>query len=294
MTKFICYGEVLWDLLLTGKVIGGAPLNVAYRLSSFGNETQLISKIGQDDYGHGIIDFLKQSNLNTNLIQTDKGLPTGIVKVTLDNTQSATYDIVNPVAWDNIELNKDNTTAVKNANVFIYGSLSARETQSRDTLLELLKLAKYKVFDVNLRAPHYNREGLITLMEAADFIKLNNEELHIIAGYYDCTTQNMEHQIKTIATKTHTKMICVTKGSNGAILYDDGKFYSHNGYSNKVIDTVGAGDAFLATLLHFKTQEIDLQNALNYACAMGALVVNTKGGTTLVGLDELIDFSGCA
>ena len=290
MTRFVCFGEVLWDVFPKGKIIGGAPLNVAYRLQSFGNNVQLISKVGQDVLGEKIISFLKESNLNTDAIQIDKNLSTGKVNIKLDSSKSATYEIVNPVAWDQIKLTNENKKAVKHADVFIYGSLCARERQSRHTLYELLQLAKYKVFDVNLRAPHYDKAILFKLMNSADLIKLNDEELNLISSYFEDNSLDIETQMKTIANKTNTQTICVTKGAQGAIILDGQNIYTHQGYQNHVVDTVGAGDAFLATLLHFKQTNIDLQKALHYATAMGALVVGSKGGTNFISLKDLLCF----
>ena len=155
--RIVCFGEVLWDLLPSGKVAGGAPMNVAYHANQLGIITQMISKIGQDELGKHLIDFLDKKGVDTSLVQTDHNSPTGTVNVTLNSSSSPSYEIVSPVAWDYIHTSKANKTAVKTADAFVFGSLSARNEASRNALLELLNIAKLKVFDVNLRKPHYSK-----------------------------------------------------------------------------------------------------------------------------------------
>ena len=117
----IAYGEVLWDLLPDGALPGGAPMNVAYHLQQWGIKAGMISRIGKDDRGDQLRDFLNKKGIDTHLLQTDEQLPTGIVEVTLDEGGHASYEIVEPVAWDNIHPEATATTAVKNANALIFG-----------------------------------------------------------------------------------------------------------------------------------------------------------------------------
>ncbi|MCB0426265.1 MAG: carbohydrate kinase, partial [Mangrovimonas sp.] len=181
MSKIICFGEVLWDVFSTHKKIGGAPLNVAIRLKSLNNEVNIISKIGNDSKGENLVAFIDKKGVGTKGIQVDKHYKTGKVKVMLNDKGSASYDIKFPRAWDHIELTEAAIDMVKSSNAFVYGSLVARNDDSRETLIELLKLASYKIFDVNLRPPYYTVELLIELMNKADFIKFNDDELFEIS-----------------------------------------------------------------------------------------------------------------
>ncbi|WP_372753521.1 carbohydrate kinase [Mariniflexile sp.] len=277
MKNIVCFGEVLWDVFPTHKKIGGAPLNVAVRLKSLDNNVSMISCIGEDSIGSEIVTFLKEKGVNTENIQVDKELRTGEVKVTLDAQGSASYEIEFPRAWDNMQLTEDAKKTAKWADAFIFGSLIARDCTSRNTLYELLKLAKFKIFDVNLRAPHYTTEVLVHLMKSADFIKFNDDEIFEIAKKLGFESQFLEQNILFIAKETNAKNICVTKGAHGAILYFNETMFYNSGYKVKVVDTVGAGDSFLASLIDKLLKGTAPQDAINFACAVGAIVASSEG-----------------
>lgn len=277
MVHITCFGEVLWDIFPTHKKIGGAPLNVALRLQSLDNDVAMISRIGDDPEGKELVDFIKKQGLNVENIQIDKKLKTGAVSVTLDQIGTASYDIKFPKAWDAIQLTDSARQAVATTDAFIFGSLVARNDSSRATLQELLQLAKYKIFDINLRAPHYTSAVLMHLMKAADFIKFNDDELFEIAKPLDSKKATIEEHILWIAKQTNTPSICVTRGPDGAILYYKDTFYYNTGYQVAVIDTVGAGDSFLASLINKLLKGTAPQTAINFACAVGALVAGSEG-----------------
>lgn len=292
MIKVTCFGEVLWDVFPTHRKIGGAPLNVAARMKSMQNDTSVISRIGDDEEGKGILEFLKSNQVDTSGIQIDSKYKTSTVEVTLDENGSASYEIVHPRAWDKIELTDQAVALVKNADAFIYGSLSSRDETTRATLYSLLKLAQYKIFDVNLRPPYYDIEVLNHLMKEADLIKFNDEEILEIANLLDSKAKTLEETILFIAATTQSQCICVTKGGDGAVLYFEGNFYYNTGYKVKVVDTVGAGDSFLATLISKLMKKTAPQDALDYSCAIGALVAGSEGANPRIDEKEIIDFIG--
>lgn len=277
MSKVICFGEVLWDIFPTHKKIGGAPLNVALRLKSFGNDVVLISSVGNDSHGSEILDFIESNHMSIDEIQINKQFKTSQVNVILDEKGSATYDIEFPCAWDYIQLKATSKSIINTSDAFIFGSLIARNNVSRETLFELIKHANFKVFDVNLRAPHYNMIHLNKLMNIADFIKFNDEELIEICGYHNFKSHDLEVLIKFISNETNTPNICVTLGSEGALLFRNNTFFKSDAYKVKVKDTVGAGDSFLATLISNLLNDNDSQKAINLACAVGALVASKDG-----------------
>ncbi len=287
MKNVICFGEVLFDCFSNGKSIGGAPLNVGLRLKQLGLETTIISRVGNDIDGEKIISFLQKNEINTDFIQVDKDYSTGIAKVALNPKGSATYDILNPSAWDNIEYENQLSSLVSKSDALVYGSLSCRNIKSKETLFELLKNAKYKVFDVNLRAPFYNKELLHKMMLKADFIKLNDDELYEIAALFGSPYSSMEKNIKFIATNTNTNEICVTKGRHGAVLLKGDRFSYHSGFRTNVVDTVGAGDAFLASLLYQLLENTSPTKALEYACAVGAIITSQKGATKPIKKEDI-------
>lgn len=288
MTKnVVCFGEVLWDIFPAGEKIGGAPLNVALRLNALDISSTIVSKIGKDQLGERLIEFVKEQGLQTQYIQQDPQFETGKVNVTLDQNGSASYKIAYPTAWDKIQANPLLEEKVSKADIFLYGSLIARDDVSHQTLLKLLSIAPYKVFDVNLRAPHYTNELLIDLMQKADFIKFNDEELNEISLAMGCDEKTLEGQLKFIAKQTNTKQICVTKGGDGALLLEDDHFYNHKGFKVDVVDTVGAGDSFLATLLEGLLTSKPPEVAIENACAMGAMVASNAGANPKITSEEL-------
>lgn len=288
--KAVCFGEVLWDVFPTHKKIGGAPLNVALRLNSFGIQTTIISKVGLDENGSDIKEFIAEQNNDIDFIQEGDNYKTGVVNVMINEKGNASYDIMYPSAWDKIQLTDEMKELVSKADAFVFGSLICRDEVSRTTLYALLDVAKYKVLDANLRAPYYTTEVLIELMSKADFIKLNDEELREISRELDSPFNSFEQNIKFIAKKTKAKHICVTKGEFGAVLYYDEKFYYNSGYFIKVVDTVGAGDSFLASLTMKLLKGKSPQKALNYACAVGALVAGQEGANPKISDVEIRKF----
>ena len=286
----VCYGEVLWDVFPTHKKIGGAPLNVALRMNSMGVKTNMISRVGTDSNGDEIVSFLKENELNVDEIQIGQEYKTGVVNVMINEKGNASYDIAYPSAWDKIEKIERMDKLINEADVFVFGSLASRDEVSRETLFSLLEKAKYKVLDANLRAPYYTKEVLTSLMLKADFIKLNDEELREISSELDSPYNSFEQNIKFIAETTNTKQLCVTKGEYGAVLYYNGKFYYNSGYFVKVVDTVGAGDSFLASLLLRLLRGKSPQKALNYACAVGALVAGQEGANPKISEKEIKKF----
>jgi fructokinase len=285
--KAVAYGEVLWDVFEDKKKIGGAPLNVALRMKTLGCEVAMISCVGNDEDGKAILNHVKQLGLQTDAIMQSETFPTGLVKVTLDERGSATYEINYPSAWDKIVLNNQAETLVINADVLIYGSLVCRDKVSRDSLEDLLQMNIYKVFDVNLRKPHYTYEVLERLMLSADFIKFNDEEILEISKALGSSFTSLEENIHFIAEQTHTKSICVTRGKHGALLFWKGQLYENEGYPVKVTDTVGAGDSFLASLITYLLTDKDPQTAIDFACAVGALVAQSAGANPEISFSQI-------
>jgi fructokinase len=289
-SKIVCFGEVLFDVFPTHTKIGGAPLNVGLRLASLGIETQIISRIGQDAKGKELIDFIERNDVSTAFIQTDSHFSTGEVTVKLDEKGSASYTINYPVAWDKIEATPEAHDIVSSSDAVVFGSLVCRDTASYQSLLSLLNVAKYKIFDVNLRAPFYTKELLSDLMNKADFIKFNDDELYEISAYLGSPYHSLEQNMQFIAEKTNTQHICVTKGSHGAVLFYNNQLFYNSGYKITVADTVGAGDSFLAGLLSKLLAGIAPQEAINFACALGALVAQEEGANPKISKESIKAF----
>lgn len=288
--RAVCFGEVLWDVFPEGERIGGAPLNVASRLSASGISTEIITKVGRDLKGKEIIDYLEKNNIGTEHVAIDNNYSTGKVQVSLNSKGSASYEITYPSAWDKIEFWDSMVKVVEEADAFVFGSLACRDEESRRTLLSLLPKAKYKIFDLNLRPPHYQKDLIVDLMYQADFIKFNDEELFEIAGMLNSPFNSIEQNLLFVSKQTSTGHICVTKGNHGAVLYLNDTLFYNSGFLVKVKDTVGAGDSFLASLVAKLLLNEDPQEALNYACAVGALVAGREGANPVLKNAEINNF----
>lgn len=285
--RIVCFGEVLFDVFPTGRRIGGAPLNVAFRLSSFGNTVDLISRIGDDSLCNEVLKFLHTHDISSKNIQIDSEYKTGEVTVTIDPQGNASYEILAPVAWDFIEVNQHALEAVRKSDAFIFGSLACRNEISKSSLLHLLGESRYKIFDINLRAPHYDFELLKILMLQSDFIKFNDDELLLVCENLGKKTTKIKEAISYVSKVTSTSTICVTRGKKGAILWLNNSFYKHKGYQAKVANTVGAGDSFLATLVDQLLKKKEPNKALDFACKIGSEVVKYEEATPELFLNSL-------
>ncbi|MGX9461879.1 carbohydrate kinase family protein [Shewanella sp. A14] len=285
-----CFGEVLWDCFPDGKRVGGAPLNVCVRLNALGIKGSMISAVGDDQLGHELLSFIDERGVNRDGIAIDPINSTSTVQVTLDKNGSASYEIVADTAWDNVVLTDAIIEQVNRADVLVFGSLIGRSAVSFATLTALVEQASFSVFDVNLRAPHYQIENVVNLMKKANFIKLNDDELYEIAQAMGSPYNSLEQNLDFIAGQTQTQYLCVTKGSHGALLSVAGQKYYNSGYLVNVVDTVGAGDSFLGSLLYQLCSDGDPQYAVDFACAVGAMVAQSHGATPILALSDIQAF----
>ncbi|RKR80844.1 fructokinase [Mucilaginibacter gracilis] len=282
--EVLCFGEVLWDVFGEEKKAGGAPMNVAMHLVQQGVNANLISRVGNDALGNELVDFLKKNKLYSDLIQRDEKLPTCQVTVKLDEKQQATYTIPKPVSWDNIREEEPLRTKIKSARVIVFGSLACRTSTSRNTLLNLFENKMLKVFDVNLRAPHYELSTIETLAAMADVIKMNEEEANLLTGTYN---EPLKDKIVEFQKKYHCQTIIVTRGEQGAMVWHQEKFYEHPGFKIEVEDTVGAGDAFLATFIAGLLNKNPMAQILEQACGIGGYVASCRGANPVYNKAEI-------
>ncbi|MEK6481071.1 carbohydrate kinase [Catalinimonas sp. 4WD22] len=280
----LCYGEMLYDIFPDGRLPGGAPMNVALHLYQHQIPTHFVSRVGEDEEGASLLNYLNERGLSIQWIQKDEKHPSGKVYADVSKSEDVSYEIVYPSAWDFIETTDALRDAAKSSEIFLYGSLAARGETSRATLLELLSLAKTKVFDVNLRKPFYDAELIRQLLEQADFVKLNEEELSLLAQWYldKKASEVHEDDIFHLAEKFSLDTVCVTQGSKGASLLSDGILHFQKGYQVTVADTVGSGDAFLGAFLSQMLHNKSPKECLQYGCAVGAYVAAQKGATPKV------------
>jgi fructokinase len=283
----LCIGEVLWDRLPDKSVPGGAPMNVALHLSQFGYNVLISSCIGNDTAGRELIQFIRNAGVNTDLIQTNHELPTSEVPVYLDKDNNPTFDILEPVAWDKLELTNTLIEAARNVGMIVYGTLASRNEITRKTILSVLEYDNIKLIDINLRPPYNKQEIVEQLVRHAGIVKMNEEELLTIAGWYNLKQSDLIELMKWFSVTYKLDLICVTRGKDGALVLDRGKIFKHKGFKVKPIDTVGSGDAFLAGFVFSLFEGKTSKEALNFACALGAYVATKKGATPEYHSDEI-------
>ncbi len=285
--KILCFGEVLWDMLPTGEKPGGAPMNVALHLKKFGFDVSLASKVGKDDPGKKLLEFISGAGLDISNVQLDDTLATSKVLVHI-NGQEVRYEICEPVAWDNININSVLTKEVESCGVIVYGSLASRNAETRQTLQSILNSDVLRIMDVNLRPPYDNETLVVPLLKFADVIKLNDEEIVTIASWFDVHDDKTEVLMRWLAKEFNAKAVCVTRGEDGAYLLHDDLFYSHKGFTVDAQDPVGAGDAFLAGYIYSLLSDKTAEDALGFACATGALVASKDGAAPEYGSEEIL------
>src|SRR5258708_6775449 len=267
----VCYGEILWDVLPDDIVPGGAPMNVAYHVNKLGISPALVTRVGLDNEGKKLILLMEKNGISTDFFQMDFERNTGKVLAVTDGNEEVAYDILKPVAWDYINWDDQFTALVSNAGYFVYGSLSARSEESRNTLFRLLEAAKYKVLDINLRPPHYSRKILEKFLSSPHLLNLNLPDLELITGWFS-GFKNETTPIKVPHDKSQLTDIVVTRGRNGSVLYTGGVFYEPPGFTIKLADTIGSGDAFLAELISHLSRRPAVPEPLKFASASLALL----------------------
>jgi fructokinase len=276
--KILCIGEVLWDALPSGLFLGGAPLNVCYHLNQFGIEADIASRVGDDRLGEEAVGRIKHKGIATKHIQIDQKFETGFVSVELSDNEDPKYDIIEPAAWDHISLSGDLRESAQNSWGLVFGSLAQRNQKSRETIQKLWNLKIKKIFDVNLRPPHVEREIVMDALRVADIVKMNEEELGQLAEWCSISGDTQK-VVEKLAQQFDCPVICITHGTKGAILYQEGAWFEHAGFPVSVTDTVGAGDAFLAALLYGIKSNQNGNELLAYANAAGSLVARKEGAT---------------
>lgn len=276
--EILSIGEVLWDSMLAGLFLGGAPFNVAIHLHQLGVPVAFASRVGDDELGREIVRRMQERKLDVRLVQVDQVRATGFVIVALDAVGSPKFDIVHPSAWDTMQLTAELLACARECRAMVYGSLAQRDPQSRATIQHLWTLAPMKVFDVNLRPPFVDRTVVEDSLKAADIVKLNDSEL-LQLGEWFVMTGGMETMTAELAETFHCTAVCVTRGAEGGCLWHEGTWYEHPGSRVQVADAVGAGDAFLAALLTGLLSGTEPMEILERANALGAFVASHTGAT---------------
>jgi len=278
-------GELLWDLLPQGKQLGGAPANFAYISSLLGDHGIVASRIGADDLGEEITRRFQHFRLPTDFLQRDSAHPTGTAKVQVDSAGQPQFEIAENVAWDFLEMTSEWRALAAQASAISFGSLAQRSPASRRAIREFLAAARPKairIFDVNLRQSFYSREILEDSVRGASIIKLNHEELPKVTQLVGApeavaSSTDMKTSARWLLQASGAQLICVTRGSGGSLLVSADGSHEHTGFPVRVKDTVGAGDAFAAALVHHFLRGAPLSAMNEAANRMGAWVASCDG-----------------
>lgn len=291
--KIAAFGELLWDLLPNGKVLGGAPANFIYRINSFGDQGTLLSKVGNDKAGKEAREALIRLGVSDENIQTDYEFPTGSVKVKFDLHGVPDFDIITDVAYDHIEINTEMIDAFSQADCVCFGTLVQRYGISKNTLRELIHESPdvVKFLDINLRKKCYTAASVEDSLRMTNILKTNDEELFITKELLGLTHENLKDLAQEVLEKYNLDIILCTLGPNGAFcLTNDDVFHYDPGYQISLGDTVGSGDAFSAGFVHYYMNDYPIDEALSFGNAAGAMVATTTGATAPISKEEILNF----
>ncbi len=273
-------GEALYDLLPAGPALGGAPLNAAVQAHQLGNNSVVASRIGRDALGQSLLDDLVDRGMDTVFIQSDDDAATGTVAITLHDGEPE-YDIHSGVAWDRIAWDKSLSSLAKRCDAVCFGTLGQRLEPARSTIQQFVTTANQAVrlFDVNLRQDYFSAELLEAACRAASIVKMNEAELAIIAPLLGLVQkeeiwQMLEHFDLDLFVLTRGKLGTALYTANSVTLGQPVRFAAE-----PEADSVGAGDACSAAILHGATHHWPLQQTADLANRLGAFVASRKGAT---------------
>jgi fructokinase len=276
-------GEVLWDVFPDKSTFGGAPANVACMvagLNSSETEAFIISAVGDDDLGGRALAELQGHGVETSLLQTSQ-YGTGAVNISLDESRQAIYTFADNCAWDNIQWCDELLKLSQKTDALCFGSLAQRAETSRRTIqkfVESVPATAIKVFDVNLRASFYSKETLLQSLELANVLKINEEELPVLAEMLEISGE-VDVLLHSLAASHELKTIVFTQGAKGSILLKDGFMAQIPTVKTEVIDTVGAGDSFTASIIIGLLKGQDLLRIGSAASKVAAHVCAHHGAT---------------
>ena len=279
-SEILCFGEVLWDALPAGLFLGGAPFNVACHLRAAGRTVSMVSRVGGDRLGDEVLRRAPWYGVGADLIQVDGELPTGLVRVNVDEAGNAEYEILEPAAWDAIALDDILVRRAEEAQAIVFGTVAQRRATTRATLEQLWQSDALMVFDANLRPPYEDRDVVRRSLGSADIVKVTEGELARIADWFGLRG-DVRARATALAEEFDCSTVCVTRGRNGAALWREGRWTEEPGYEVDVRDTVGAGDAFLALVLAGLLDGADDRILLRHANLIGAYVATQSGAVPL-------------
>jgi fructokinase len=281
--KFVLVGlgEVLWDILPSDMQLGGAPANFACHAQALGAEAFVASGVGADEPGRKILQRLSMLGLNIDYVVSDSTHPTGTVSVKIDLEGNPAFVIPENVAWDFLPLTPQWSELAGRTDAVCFGSLAQRSELSRATIRTFLdKASSYalRIFDVNLRAPFFSREVIDVSLHLANVLKLNIDELPVVSRMLSIDGNDAE-LLRELLHRYDLRLIALTKGQEGSVLYSRGRQSIHHGYPVETVDSVGAGDAFTAAVALGMLKGYELDRINDSANRLAAFVCSQSGAT---------------
>ena len=275
-------GELIWDLLPGSKSLGGAPSNFAYHSRLLGDRAIVASRVGDDELGLEALRGLARAGVESEYVQVDHEYPTGTVGVKIDARGEPHFTVNTESAWDNLCLSARWAELAREVDAVCFGTLGQRHPRARATILSFLELTRpnaLRLFDVNLRHSFFTPEMLAQSLQLASVVKFNSEELSAAAGLLGLRAADEEGLGRQLIELYGLDLVAVTRSERGSLLFTQEHSVEHPGYKVKVMDTIGCGDAFAATLAHCLLRNLPLEAASEAANRMGAWVATQKGAT---------------
>jgi len=287
-------GEALFDVFPHAEILGGAPLNTAVSahqlLAPSGGSGVVVSCVGEDEHGEQIKQELTSRGMTADYVQTDAALETGTVKINIHD-DGHSFTIAEPSAWDHITFTPQVAEVAARCTAVCFGTLAQRNPQSREAIQKFLAAAPaaIRLFDVNLRQNYFDRELIEQSCTAATVIKLNDEELPVIAQLLELSpTSSVEtdEQVNTLAASLRQRFdvqaVILTRGERGTVMFTaDDRFEAEPvSYSQSTqADGVGAGDACTAGIVVGMIRQWPPKQQLALANHAGAYVATVPGPT---------------
>ena len=272
-------GEVLWDVFPDGEQFGGAPANFACHCRALGARSYVISCIGDDARGERAVEFLQNHGVETSALVVSTTYETGTVVVTLDSAGQPSYEIKEGVAWDHLTYSEHLAAIAAGLDAVCFGTLGQRESTSRETIQRFLAATQsncLRVYDVNLRQSFLTEDVIRTSLTIANVLKLNDEELQIIAPMHDLEGSD-ETIIRSLLELYGFKLIALTRGSRGSLIVTPDAVSDVAGVDVTIADTVGAGDAFTAAMITGYLNNWSLERTNQFANRVAAFVCSKIG-----------------
>lgn len=290
----LALGELLWDLLPTGKLLGGAPANCCFRLRQLGVNARMVSRIGSDALGDEMESALRAKGFDLSLVQHDPEHPTGTVDVCLSASGSPDFTITQDVAYDYLELTDELLAAARQSSLICFGTLIQRASQARATVQRLLDTSSHaaRFLDINLRKDCYSLETVTASLERATILKLNSEEVSAVCSLLGAPAPNERAGVEYLLRTFPLSVVLVTRGEDGAFaLSREGEEVTVPGIRVKVVDTIGSGDSCSAGFISQYVRGETLAQCVYFGNINGALNASRRGGMPDISASDLEEFA---